>query len=118
MPTDTGSPERQISRGIVAIYKDYTGRGPTHAQTQITDVCSSTIVEDSLTKAERKLVDGGDAFTVREIRRKFQDAMRDEITELVQTVTGRETDTMLSDHHPINDVAIETVTFKKPASIE
>ena len=57
MPTETGSPERQISRGVVAIYKDYTGRGPTHARTVITDFLSTTVVEDSLTKAERKLVE-------------------------------------------------------------
>ena len=116
MPTETGSPERQISRGIVAIYKDYTGRGPAHARTTISDECSTTIVRESLTKAEIKLVEKGEAPTVRDMRRKFQEAMCDDIMQLVGTVTGRETATMLSDHHPVDDLAVETVTFKRPVA--
>src|SRR6476659_9885474 len=29
------TPEKMISRGVVGIYKDYLGRGPTHAVTEI-----------------------------------------------------------------------------------
>lgn len=115
MPTDTGSPERQISRGIVAIYKDYTGRGPTHAETLITDGYCTTVVRDSLTKAERRLVETGNAVTVREIRRNFQEAMRDDVAKVVAGVTGRQTGTVLSDHHPVDDIAVETVMFREPA---
>lgn len=112
---DAGSEERKISRGVVAIYKDYTGRGPSYASTTITAACSATIVRDSLTKAERTLVEQGDADTVRAIRRKFQEAMADEIRRLVGTVTGRECGPLLSDHHPGDDVAIEAVTFAHPS---
>jgi uncharacterized protein YbcI len=114
LPTDPQSPERQISRGVVAIYKDYTGRGPTSAQTKITDLCSTTLLRDALTKAERKLVQEGDTEMVRTIRRRFQDVMCDDICALVEQVTLRETDTFLSDHHSANDVAVEMVTFVKP----
>jgi uncharacterized protein YbcI len=111
MPTETQSPERQISRGVVAIYKAYTGRGPTSAQTTITDLCSTTLLQDALTKAERKLVAEGDTEMVRTLRRRFQDVMGEDIRALVREVTQRETDTFLSDHHPVNDVAVEMVTF-------
>ena len=71
--------DRQISRGVVAIYKDYTGRGPTNALTTISDLCSTTLLHDALTKAERKLVEEGDYEMVRALRRRFQDVMGDDI---------------------------------------
>jgi uncharacterized protein YbcI len=112
---DEGSDERKISRGVVAIYKDYTGRGPSYASTKITDAYSTTIIRDSLTKAERTLIEQGEAETVRSIRRKFQEAMADEICSLVATVTARECGALLSDHHPEDDVAIEAVMFAEPS---
>ena len=105
------SPEKQISRGVVAIYKEYLGRGPTSARTEITAGAATTTLEDCLTKAERSLIEGGEAPTVREIRRKFQEAMRADITILVEGVTGRNTKSFLSDHDTIKDVAVEMVVF-------
>lgn len=109
------TPEQEISRGVVAIYKDHTGRGPDRARTTITDACATTILHDSLTKAEKTLVERGDADTVRQIRRRFQDVMREEITALVEAVTGRQTAVMLSDHHPDEDIAVEIVLFAPEA---
>ncbi|MBA2522724.1 MAG: DUF2294 family protein [Solirubrobacterales bacterium] len=106
------SVEKEISRGIVAIYKEYLGRGPTTARTSITPHASVTTLEDSLTKAEGTLVAEGQEETVREIRRKFQSAMRADITALVEGVTGRKTCAFLSDHDTEPDVAIEAVVFE------
>lgn len=105
------SPQKEISRGVVSIYKDYLGRGPTTARTAITDDSVVTTLQDSLTKAERSLVLGGEAETVREMRRKFQCAMRSDITELVEKVTGRECAAFLSDHDTETDVAVEMVVL-------
>jgi uncharacterized protein YbcI len=107
----TMSPEKEVSRGIVAIYKEYLGRGPTTARTEITRSCAATTLEDSLTKAEHSLIEAGDASQVREIRRKFQEAMRADITSLVEGVTGRTTKSFLSDHDVTSDVAVEMVVF-------
>ena len=117
MPTNPQSPERQISRGVVAIYKDYTGRGPTNAQTTINDICSTTLLRDALTKAERKLVEEGDTEMMRSLRRRFQDVMGDDICALVAEVTNRETETFLSDHHPSKDIAVEMVTFSQTQNV-
>lgn len=105
------TPQKEISRGIVAIYKEYLGRGPTTVRTAITDEASITMIEDSLVKAEMSLVNAGEAETVREIRRKFQFAMRDDITSLVERVTGRRCVAFLSDHDTEPDVAVEMVVF-------
>ena len=47
------SPEKQVSRGAVEIYKDYTGRGPEKATTKIFDDQVSTICRGVMTKAEK-----------------------------------------------------------------
>ena len=109
--TRTESPQKQISRGIVFIYKDYLGRGPTRARTTITDTFVTTLLEDSMTKAEKRLVDQGDEDIVRAVRRKFQEAMSREVIDLVEATTGRRGETMLSDHDVQNDIAVETVIF-------
>lgn len=109
------SPEREISRGIVAIYKEYLGRGPTRAQTTITDSFVVTVLSDSLTKVEQRLAVEDDDETVRSIRRKFQSAMSHDIIELVERATNRKAGVFLSDHDVPTDTAIEFVTFKDAA---
>jgi uncharacterized protein YbcI len=104
-------PEREISRGIVAIYKEYLGRGPTSARTVITEDAAVTTLQQSLTKAELSLCNEGDAEIVREMRRKFQQAMRDDITTLVENVTNRKAVSFLSDHDTEHDVAVEMVVL-------
>lgn len=108
---ESQSREKRISRGTVAIYKDLTGRGPTHVKTELTDSAAMTICTQSLTKAERRLVDKGEAQTVRDLRRKFQDAMREDYIAMVEGITDRTAATFLSDHDATNDVSIEVVTF-------
>ena len=106
------SAQKEIARGIVAIYKAYLGRGPTSARTTICEDHVSTICTQGLTKAEQKLVENGDLETVRSIRRKFQGAMSAEVTELVERVTGRKALTLLSDHDVERDIAVETVVLE------
>jgi uncharacterized protein YbcI len=107
------SPEKKISRGVVSIYKDHLGRGPTHARTVITPLAAFTTLEGSLTPAEISLAKGGEQDTVREIRRKFQEAMREPITELIEEVTGRKIASFLSDHDTGPDIAVEMAVFEE-----
>jgi len=109
--TATKSPQKQVSHGIVAIYKNYIGRGPTTVRTTITDDVCLTVVQESLIKAEQSLVESGEAELVREMRRKFQFAMREDIKALVEEVTGRKAQAFLSDHDTSPDVAVEMIVF-------
>ncbi len=110
--TDEGiSHEKQISRGTVAIYVDYMGRGPAHVLTTISDSSAMTICRESMTKAEKRLVERGEAESVRTIRRKFQDVMRDDYLRMVEGVVDRRAEAFLSDHDANADVAVEVVTF-------
>jgi uncharacterized protein YbcI len=110
MPTNSSA--KEISHRIVAIYKEYLGRGPTTARTTIAEDHVVTVLEDCLTKAEHSLVEAGEAETVREIRRRFQLAMSEEITAIVEEVTGRRGRGMLSDHNVARDIAVEMVVLE------
>ncbi len=103
---------REISRGVVAIYKEYLGRGPTNAQTTLSGDLAITVLSDGLTKAERKLAANGDGDTVRELRRKFQAAMETDIVALVERATSRTSKVFLSDHDVESDTAIECVILE------
>ena len=103
---------REISRGVISIYKEHTDRGPAAARTTISDHHVVITLETALTKAERSLVAGGDGDLVRAIRRKFQAAMANEVIELVERATGRTALTLLSDHDVERDLAVEVVVFE------
>ena len=117
-PTDDtrSSLTASISRGVVGIYKDHLGRGPTKAQTSIADGHVIVVLEDGLTRAEQKLLDGGKGKVVRKIRREFQEAMRDEIVGLVEEQTGRKVKCLLSDHSPDPDYAVEVLLLEGPSA--
>ena len=115
---NAGGKAREISRGIVAIYKDYLGRGPTRAQTVISGDVVMCVLEESLTKAELTLVEGERSPAVRGIRREFQEAMRADLKALVSRVTGREVRCLMSDHCPEPDYAVEVVVLEPEAGAD
>jgi uncharacterized protein YbcI len=96
-----------ISDMVMRVTADYTGRGPTRARTTINGDWIFVTLSDILTKGERKLASTGRAHFVRESRKAYQDAMRDEMVAGVEALTGRSVVAFLSDNHLDPDVAIE-----------
>jgi uncharacterized protein YbcI len=99
-----------ISREMVRIYKEQFGRGPTRARTQWagSDVLI-TLLEDTLTPVERRLVAMGEEQRVRDMRTFFQYVSRDEFCEPVERITGRQVRSFLSAIDPQQqDIAMET----------
>ncbi len=109
--TETKAPGREISRGMVAIYKDYFGRGPTRVQTSITNEHVVVLLSDALTVVEQRLAQEGNHETVLSVRRKAQESMADDMTELVERLTGRTVSCLLSDHDVATDTAVEVIVF-------
>jgi uncharacterized protein YbcI len=105
------SPQREISRGMVSIYKDYFGRGPSWAQTTLADTHVTTILSDALTVVEQRLADEGNHETVRSLRRKVQESMARDMSDLIERTTGRTVKCLLSDHDVPTDTAVEVVVF-------
>lgn len=96
-----------ISSTIVGVIRDYTGRGPTKARTTIRDNLLVVMLEDSLTKGERALVRNGRAEKVIDIRKEYQEAMREECISKVSQLTGRTVVAMMSTNNIDPDLAVE-----------
>jgi uncharacterized protein YbcI len=106
-PVAAGLISAAISNLVVRLYAEYTGRGPTRARTTVRDNLVACVTADSMTKAERTLAARGEDDTVKSIRRKFQDAMRDDLVAGVEMLTERKVVSFLSDHDVLTDYAVE-----------
>ena len=93
--TQTASLE--ISNGIVRLYKEQFGRGPTKARTDWAgpDVLI-TVLEDTFTPAERNLTRLGEHQRVRDMRTFFQYATVADFCEPIERHTGRRVRSFLS----------------------
>jgi uncharacterized protein YbcI len=80
----------EISNAMVGIYKEQFGRGPTKTRTHYAgkDIIISTL-EDSLTPAERRLAEMGEAQRLRDTRMFFQHATREHFVGRLEEITGR-----------------------------
>jgi uncharacterized protein YbcI len=107
-----GSLAAAISRHIVRLFSEYTGRGPTKARTTIRDNVVVCITQDSMTKAERRLAQEGEGDLVVTIRRKSQATMREDLG--IELLTSRKVLSFLSDHDAQNDYAAETFILDGP----
>lgn len=96
-----------ISQELVALFKEYLGRGPMRARTYIEDDVVVCLLENTMTKAERKLAGEDHAEKVRELRRMFHESFADRAAAIVERATGRRVRATLSDHDPHNDCAAE-----------
>jgi uncharacterized protein YbcI len=79
-----------VTNGIVRLFREYYGRGPTKAKSYILDdrilVC---VLEETMTKVEQTLVENGHGDKVREVRLTFQEAMAEEFKQEVASHMGR-----------------------------
>ena len=96
-----------ISNAIVALLSEYTGRGPTKAQTTIRNNVVVVVLHDTLTKGERALVGRGRSEKVLELRSEFQSAMREEAMKVIAQLTGRSVVAFMSANHIDPDLAAE-----------
>jgi uncharacterized protein YbcI len=98
----------QISNAMIRLYKELFGRGPTSARTEFvgTDTVLCTL-RDSMTPAERSLVDMGEFQRTRDTRLYFQDATEDRFRGEVERILGRQVVAFMSAIDTREDVAIE-----------
>jgi uncharacterized protein YbcI len=89
--TRAGEQLAAVTNGIVKLFRDYYGRGPTKAKSYMLDdrilVC---VLEDTMTRVEKTLADNGHGDKVREVRLTFQEAMAHEFKQCVRDTVGRE----------------------------
>src|SRR3954454_13066595 len=110
------TPNAQISRAHVRLFHEYTGRGPTGSRTTIDRDLVVCFLSDLLTKGERSLIASGREAAVLEMRRSFQDAMRDDLIAEVEQITGRKVTAFMSANHLDPDHAIESYILDAPVA--
>jgi uncharacterized protein YbcI len=106
-PADDGRLAAAISTGVVHVFSDHTGRGPTKARTTIDGGTVMVVLQDGLTKAERSLIEAGKEAEVLQLRRSFQETMRADLVGVVEGLTGCAVQAFMSANHVAPDVAAE-----------
>lgn len=80
----------EITNGIVRLFSNYYGRGPTRAKSfLLDDTYVVTVLRDTLTTVERTLAETGHGDQVRSVRLTFQEAMSKEFVGVVEGALGR-----------------------------
>jgi len=88
---------REISTAMVQQHKDQFGRGPTKARTDWAGPDTLVaILEDTLTPAERNLIEMGEHQRLRDMRMFFQYASLQEFCEPIERITGRKVRAFMS----------------------
>ena len=111
-----GSLSAAISNAVVRITAEYTGRGPTKAQTSIRENMIVVLMQDTLTKAERTLLSSGQADFVLETRSRFQAAMSADLVDAVELLTNRKVGAFMSANHIEPDMGAEIFVLEPRAN--
>jgi uncharacterized protein YbcI len=112
----TGQVANAISSSVVRLFAQWVGRGPTRARTVLSGNLVTVVLEDTLTKAERRLVEMGRSEMVVDTRRTFQQMMRGDLVRSVEEFTGREVVAFLSDQSAEPDYAVESFILSPKAT--
>jgi uncharacterized protein YbcI len=108
----------RISRHVVQLMSNYTGRGPTNARTSIDCDLVCVVLRDTLTRGERSLVAAGRAQLVLDMRKAYQQTMRSALVAGVEEITGRKVVAFFSDNHIDPDMAMESFVLEPAAHLD
>jgi uncharacterized protein YbcI len=106
-----GSANVAISNAMVQIQREYLGRGPTKVRTSLRDNTIVVLMEDTLTRAERSLVNDGKTELVLHTRASFQGTMKHDMIAAVEEITERRVVAFMSTNHVDPDVACEILVL-------
>lgn len=97
----------ELSNAMVALHREYFGRGPGAAKSYVTDEMVVCVLSDIYTPVERTLIRADQAEHVRRTRGLHQEALEVEYKARVEEIMGRPVTAFLSVVHVDPDVAIE-----------
>jgi uncharacterized protein YbcI len=104
---------RAINDAVADLMQTYTGVMPAETQTTINDHVVTVVLRDTLIKAEQRLVQQGQGRAVIDMRRRFQQSMRDELVAAVEAHTGRTVEAFLSANGVEPDIAVEIFILER-----
>lgn len=102
--------------------RDHHGELPAKVTAHVSEDMVPVVLEETLTVAERTLVDRGESESISEIRRHFQHAIADELTSIVEQATGGGVRAFLSETDVDADVPVEVFllaeTMRGPGEVQ
>jgi len=78
-----------VSDGLVALLKEFYGRGPTQAKSYYEDDLVVCVLRGGFSRVEQTLLDGGRGAAVIAQRMAFQELMRGRFEAVIEDATGR-----------------------------
>ena len=78
-----------ISDGMVALLKEFYGRGPTRTKSYYADDLVVCVLRGGFSRVEQTLLEGGRGASVIQQRMDFQDVMRARFAGVIEDATGR-----------------------------
>ncbi len=103
----SGDVRTAISDGLVALLKEYYGRGPDRAKTYVNGDLVVCLLRGGFTRVEQTLLDGGHGDDVIRQRMAFQNVMRKRFEEVVEEATGRKVVGFMSGNQQDPDMICE-----------
>src|SRR5665811_1792856 len=88
-PRTHGDVLTAISDGMVALLKEFYGRGPTRAKSYYQDDLVVCVLRGGFSRVEQTLLEGGRGATVIQQRMEFQELMRERFEDVIEAATGR-----------------------------
>ena len=96
-----------ISDGMVALLKEYYGRGPTRTKSYYSDDLVVCVLRGGFSRVEETLQQGGRGAAVIEQRMAFQELMRDRFEAVIESATGRQVIGFMSGNQQHPDMMCE-----------
>jgi uncharacterized protein YbcI len=96
-----------ISDGIVALLKEFYGRGPTRTKTYYEDDLVVCLLRGGFSRVEQTLLEGGRGSSVIQQRMDFQELMQQRFQEVVEKATGRRVIGFMSGNQQEPDIMCE-----------
>ena len=78
-----------ISDGLVALLKEFYGRGPTRAKSYYEDDLVVCVLRGGFSRVEETLLAGGRGQAVIQQRMEFQEVMRERFAKVIEDATGK-----------------------------
>lgn len=96
-----------ISDGLVALLKEFYGRGPTQAKSYYQDDLVVCVLRGGFSRVEQTLLEGGRGAVVIQQRLEFQELMRERFEAVIADATGRQVIGFMSGNQQDPDMMCE-----------
>jgi uncharacterized protein YbcI len=108
-----GELRQQLSNAVVALFKQYFGRGPSDCRTYLEPDLVIVVMVGGYTAAERTLFEAGKWHDVRQARLAWQDSMEVRFIDTIERLTHRSVTAFLSANRQDPDLSVELFLLDK-----